>query len=106
MNKGFHFLATEHETRCVHTFVVNKVTNLPALREFTTRFYASLLRLQSDHPEQMLVSKDLNKSVLTKLEPMTIVSFELRDKPKFAIHVESVMQPEGSTQLTHTQMPL
>ncbi len=37
---------------------------------------------------------------------MTIVSFELRDKPQFSVHIEGVMQPERSTQLTHTQMPL
>lgn len=51
----------------------------------------------------MQVSKS---DVLTKLESMPIVSFELRDEPQFPINVEGVMQPERSTQLTHTQMPL
>lgn len=48
----------------------------------------------------------VNKGVLTKLEPVTIVSFELRDETQFSLHVERVMQAESSTQLTHTQMPL
>lgn len=55
----------------------------------------------------MLKGLRVNTSdVLTKLQSMMIVSFELRDEPQFPLHVEGVMQPEGSTQLTHTQMPL
>lgn len=34
------------------------------------------------------------------------MSFELRDEPQLSLHVERVMQPERSAQLTHAQMPL
>lgn len=37
---------------------------------------------------------------------MPIVSFELCDKMQFSIHVQRVMQPQRSTQLTYAQMPL
>lgn len=38
----------------------------------------------------------------TKLQSMTIVSFQFWNKTQFSIHVERVMQPECSAQLTHT----
>lgn len=63
----------------------------------------------SFYPEQMFMPTGLRMStsdVLTKLEAVTIMSLELRDKQQFSVHVERVMQAERSTQLTHTQMPL
>lgn len=37
---------------------------------------------------------------------MPIVSFELCDETQFSIHIQRVMQPQCSTQLTYAQMPL
>lgn len=46
------------------------------------------------------------RRALTELQPVPIVSFELRDETQFPVPVQGVVQAERSTQLTHTQVPL
>lgn len=62
------------------------------------------VRTNCSHEAPSVLS--LNQSVPTKLQSVPIVSFELRDEPQLSLHVERVMQPERSAQLTHAQMPL
>lgn len=62
------------------------------------------VRTNCSHEAASVLS--LNQSVRTKLQSVPIVSFELRDEPQLSLHVERVMQPERSAQLTHAQMPL
>ena len=59
-----------------------------------------------DNPKYRWMLSSDTPVFLTELEPVTIVSFELRDEPQFSFRVETVMQAERAAQLTHTQMSL
>lgn len=45
-------------------------------------------------------------AALTKLQPVTVVSFQLRDKTQLPLRAQGVMESECSAQLAHTQVPL